>query len=76
MLVAGGVLLVLPGPGLLVLPAAIEVLGSEFETARKLRGPLRAGVARLGRGTRRAGRLARVYASRLSSATRSAARRN
>lgn len=47
LLAAGVVMLVLPGPGLLVVPAALGVLGLEFETPRRGRDALLDGLRRL-----------------------------
>lgn len=46
LLVAGVAMLVLPGPGLLVVPAALGVLGLEFETPRRGRDALLARLRR------------------------------
>ncbi|MDX1648549.1 MAG: PGPGW domain-containing protein [Myxococcota bacterium] len=54
LLAAGMVMLVLPGPGLLVVPAALGVLGLEFEAPRRGRDALVARLRRL-RARRRTG---------------------
>lgn len=50
LLAAGAVMLILPGPGLLVIPAALGVLGLEYEAPRRVRDAL---LARVRRGSGR-----------------------
>ena len=56
LLVAGALLLVLPGPGLLVMVAGLAVLGTEFAWARRAMHATRARAATAGRAARRLGR--------------------
>jgi hypothetical protein len=52
LLAAGVVMLVLPGPGLLVIPAALGVLGLEFEAPRRVHEAAAARLRRIrSRGT-------------------------
>lgn len=53
LLVAGILLLVLPGPGLLVTMAGLAVLATEFEWARRLLARLRQHARRLSNQVRR-----------------------